>query len=76
MQRVNDKRLSLSLKLYKDAGVHPVTINDKDVEWVFWTSALNFSFWNNQSDPQYMVTYRDKRHHGYMSMCAAINRSS
>ena len=75
VQRVKDKRLSLSLKLYKDAGVHPVSIKDEDVEWVFWTSALNFSFWTNNSEPQYLVTYQGKRQHGYMSMCAAINRT-
>jgi len=74
LKRVNDKRLSLSLKLYKDSGVHPLDIEDKDIEWVFVVSALNFSFWEEPGDKPYLVTYKGKTHHGYMSMCAAINR--
>ena len=58
LKRVNDKRLSLSLKLYKDSGVHPLDIEDKDIEWVFVVSALNFSFWEDPGDKPYLVTYK------------------
>ena len=48
----------MKLNLYKKAGEHPTTIEDKDVEWVFMTSALNFSFWKDDHEPQYLVTYK------------------
>jgi hypothetical protein len=57
LKRIKEGQLSLDLKLYKEAGVHPSTSEDKNVEWVFMTSALNFSFWNNENNPQYLVTY-------------------
>jgi len=75
LTRIKDGRLSLKLNLYKKAGEHPTTIEDKDVEWVFMTSALNFSFWKDDHEPQYLVTYKGKTQNGYMSMCAAINRT-
>ena len=75
VQRVKDNRLSLSLHLYKDSGVHPKNIEDKDVEWVFVVSALNFSFWQDPGDKPYLVSYEGKTHHGYMAFCAAMNRS-
>ena len=75
LQRLQDGRLSLDLKLYKDAGEHPTKVRDEDVDWVFLTSALNFSFWNLPSQKPYLVTYRGKTQNGYMSMCAAINRT-
>lgn len=74
--RVKSGQLSLGLELYKNhPGVHPTTVTDKDIEWVFFTSALNFSFWNDDSDPPYLVTYKGKTQNGYMSMAAAINRT-
>ena len=56
--RIANGSLSLNLKLYKDAGEHPVSGNRSSVEWVFFTSALNFSFWNDERQPQYNVTYK------------------
>ena len=75
LERINDGRLSLDLILYKENGVHPTSIEEKDIEWVFMTSALNFSFWTKDTEPQYLVTYKGKTQNGYMSMCAAINRT-
>jgi len=74
--RIKDGRLSLDLKSYKNlAGIHPNQANSSNVDWVFMTSALNFSFWNLENEPQYLVTYKGKTQNGYMSMCAAINRT-
>ena len=58
LARINDGRLSLKLNLYKKVGEHPTTVEDKDVDWVFLTSALNFSFWKDDHEPQYIVTYK------------------
>ena len=58
LTRINDGRLSLKLNLYKKVGEHPTTVEDKDVDWVFLTSALNFSFWKDDHEPQYLVTYK------------------
>ena len=67
--RIKDGRLSLDLKSYKNlAGIHPNQANSSNVDWVFMTSALNFSFWNLENEPQYLVTYKGKTQNGYMSM--------
>lgn len=75
VERVNNGKLSLDPKLYEESGVHPANCEDKDVEWVFMTSALNFSFWTDEKTPQYLVTFEGKTQNGYMSMCAAMNRT-
>lgn len=64
IQRIRDGRLSLDLKLYKIFSVHPESTKEEDVNWVFVTSALNFSFWNDENDPQYLVTYKVRLKHG------------
>ena len=71
MNRIEDGRLSLDAKSFKPAG----TIMKADVDWVFMTSALNFSFWILENEPQYLVTYKEVTYNGYMSMLAAITRT-
>ena len=68
LDRINDGRLKLDLKLYANLAVHPDSPTDANVDWVFMTSALNFSFWMMDNEPQYLVTYKGTQHNGYMSM--------
>ena len=63
----------MKLNLYKKAGEHPTTIEDKDVEWVFMTSALNFSFWKDDHEPQYLVTYKVRILKMHCDLCILIN---
>ena len=62
-------------KLFGKVNVHPTTDDSSGAEWVFFTSVLNFSFWNLEGQPQYEVTYKEHKHIGYMSMTAAISRT-
>lgn len=36
---------------------------------------MNFSFWSEDSDNKYTVTYKGKAYTGYWSLCAAVNRA-
>ena len=58
--RVKTGELKLKMKLYEEEKIHPnpKIVEKKDVDWIFMTSALNFSFWNNPNDPSYLVTYQ------------------
>ena len=57
-ERVKNGKLTLNIKLYEESNVHPTEIADKDIDWIFMTSALNFSFWNDPNHPPYLVTYK------------------
>lgn len=73
-ERLSSAKLSLN-DLFVKTSVHPQKANEKGVEWIFFADALNFSFWNNEDQPQYLVTYKEERYTGYLAFCAAINRS-
>lgn len=74
VERLSSSQLSLT-DLFVKTTVHPQRADDKAVDWVFFADALNFSFWNGEDQPQYLVTYKGQRYTGYLSFCAAINRS-
>ena len=38
--------------------VHPQTADAEGAKWIFFADVLNFSFWNLESEPQYLVTYK------------------
>ena len=58
-ERLSSAKLSLN-DLFVKTSVHPQKANEKGVEWIFFADALNFSFWNNEDQPQYLVTYKVK----------------
>lgn len=55
--------------------VHPQTADEAGINWVVFADTLNFSFWQPEDGPQYLVTYKGTTHTGYLAMCAAINRT-
>merc|ERR1719319_1036411 len=61
--------------MFIKTDVHPNTKDDKGIDWVFFADTLNFSFWNLENKPQYLVTYKGTTQTGYLAMCAAINRT-
>lgn len=73
-QRIASGKLGLA-DLFVKTPVHPQRSDDAAVDWVFFADALNFSFWNPEGQPQYLVTYKDETYTGYLAFCAAINRS-
>eukprot|EP00095_Tigriopus_kingsejongensis_P011032 maker-scaffold109_size355148-snap-gene-1.19 protein:Tk11032 transcript:maker-scaffold109_size355148-snap-gene-1.19-mRNA-1 annotation:"hypothetical protein LOTGIDRAFT_195975" len=61
--------------LFKKTEIHPQTADEAGAKWIFFADVLNFSFWNHKDQPQYAVTYKETRYSGYLSLCAAINRT-
>lgn len=56
-QRLKDGTFS-SKKLFAKTEVHPQEANEKGIDWVFFADALNFSFWTQDHELQYLVTYK------------------
>ena len=42
---------------------------------IFLVDTLNFSFWSDDGDKKFAVTYNNKQYAGYWSLCAAVNRA-
>ncbi len=52
-------------ELFAKSPLHPVVGDDGDAasvaaaaEWIFTADALNFSFWTQDDEPQYCVTFK------------------
>ncbi|CAG0897735.1 unnamed protein product [Darwinula stevensoni] len=54
---------------------HPKTRDKSTLEWIFWVSTLNFSFWTEPGEAKYLVTHKGQKWSGYFSLCAALNRA-
>eukprot|EP00088_Acartia_fossae_P049200 TRINITY_DN5406_c0_g2_i3.p1 TRINITY_DN5406_c0_g2~~TRINITY_DN5406_c0_g2_i3.p1 ORF type:complete len:340 (+),score=51.08 TRINITY_DN5406_c0_g2_i3:37-1056(+) len=66
----------LDLKsMFVKTDVHPQKADESGIDWVVFADTLNFSFWMQESEPQYLVTYRGTTYNGYLALCAAINKS-
>jgi len=75
---VSKKILSGELDLtsmFVKTDVHPQEANEAGIDWVVFADTLNFSFWMQETEAQYTVTYRGTNYNGYLALCAAINRS-
>ena len=57
VERLSSSQLSLT-DLFVKTAVHPQKADDKAIDWIFFADALNFSFWNGEDQPQYLVTYK------------------
>ena len=57
VERLSTAKLSLN-DLFVKTAVHPQKADEKAVDWIFFADALNFSFWNQEGQPQYFVTYK------------------
>jgi len=73
-QQVLSGQLDLK-SMFVKTDVHPQTADEEGIDWVVFADTLNFSFWTQETDPQYVVTYRNETYNGYLALCAAINRS-
>ncbi|XP_041457942.1 queuosine salvage protein-like isoform X2 [Lytechinus variegatus] len=64
-----------SIKSWKEHTLHPKTMTDATVDWIFVMDTLNFSFWSETNEKRFLVRYKDENHSGYWSMCAALMRA-
>jgi len=61
--------------MFVKTEIHPQTADEVGIAWVVFADTLNFSFWQPEDGPQYLVTYKGTTYTGYLAMCAAINRA-
>ncbi|XP_011670677.2 queuosine salvage protein [Strongylocentrotus purpuratus] len=64
-----------SIKSWKENALHPKTMTDATVDWIFVLDTLNFSFWSETNDKRYLVRYNNENHSGYWALCAALMRA-
>ena len=74
VSKVENNEMVLA-QMFIKTPVHPQKADSAGINWVFFADTLNFSFWNNDLDAQYEVTYKGEKYTGYLAMCAAINRA-
>ncbi|GAB1597865.1 queuosine salvage protein-like [Argonauta hians] len=69
------KEQTFDIKNWKKHKLHPSTMDENSVDWIFVVDTLNFSFWSADDNNKYTVTYKDESYTGYWSLCAAVNRA-
>lgn len=62
------------LSAWRKHPLHPKTLCDTTINWIFLVDSLNFSFWANKGE-EFAVTWRGVEYIGYWALCAAINRA-
>lgn len=64
-----------STSTWKSHRLHPQTLNQRTIDWIFVIDLLNFSFWKERSPrKQYTVSFDGIAYTGYWSLCACIQR--
>ena len=74
VKNITDGKLDMT-KMFIKTDVHPQNSDASGIDWIFFADTLNFSFWMQESGPQYVVTYKGVTYTGYLAMCAAVNRT-
>ncbi|XP_035829446.1 queuosine salvage protein isoform X2 [Aplysia californica] len=64
-----------NVTMWRKHELNPQGMDEDAVNWVFVSAVLNFSFWSQKPTDRFAVTYKDKQHTGYWSLCAAMNRA-
>ncbi|XP_006818133.1 queuosine 5'-phosphate N-glycosylase/hydrolase-like [Saccoglossus kowalevskii] len=62
-------------KNWKSHELHPKSMDNKAIDWIFFVDTLNFSFWTDSDENYFNVSYKDQVYTGYWSLCAAVNRA-
>ena len=60
LSRLRSGALSWS-SVWRKTDVHPSAADEDGLRWVFFADALNFSFWTEDGEPKYEVTYKVKQ---------------
>ena len=56
-QQVLSGQLDLK-SMFVKTEVHPQEADEAGLDWVVFADTLNFSFWQPETGPQYLVTYK------------------
>ena len=64
-----------SMKTWKSHKMHPKTMNDDALDWIFVVDCLNFSFWVYKDKEPYAVEYKGEVYNDYEALCAVVNRA-
>ena len=72
-RRIQSGQLTLE-SLFAKTELHPKCGGCK-INWIFFVDLLNFSFWTDDSEPKYRVTFKGVTYDGYLAFCAAVNRT-
>ncbi|CAN7992103.1 unnamed protein product [Ixodes hexagonus] len=66
---------SFSKDAWRKHPLHPKALDSSTAQWIFLVDSLNFCFWSQSSEEKCEVEFDGKRHTGYWSLCAAVNRA-
>lgn len=66
-----------SCRIWSEHELHPKAKDASTVNFIFTMDLLNFSFWSdkNNSDESYAVDFRGRKHTGYWSLVATLQRA-
>ncbi|KAJ3258752.1 hypothetical protein HK103_003346 [Boothiomyces macroporosus] len=68
--------LQYDITQWKKHKLHPKSLDEHSLDWIFVMDLLNFSFWNERSErKRFQVTLDGEVYTGYWSLCAAMRRS-
>ncbi|XP_076350562.1 queuosine 5'-phosphate N-glycosylase/hydrolase isoform X2 [Tachypleus tridentatus] len=74
IQEVFSKQ-EFTIKSWKEHELNPKTMDNKAIDWIFFTDSLNFSFWGEDENKQCKITFNNKSYSGWWAFCAAVNRA-
>ncbi|CAN8001952.1 unnamed protein product, partial [Ixodes pacificus] len=66
---------TVSKDSWRKHPLHPKALDNSTVQWIFLVDALNFCFWSQNCQEKCEIEFDGKRHTGYWSLCAAVNRA-
>ncbi|EEC01060.1 conserved hypothetical protein [Ixodes scapularis] len=66
---------TVSKDSWRKHPLHPKALDNSTVQWIFFVDALNFCFWSQNSEEKCEIEFDGRRHTGYWSLCAAVNRA-
>ncbi|XP_066999735.2 queuosine 5'-phosphate N-glycosylase/hydrolase [Anabrus simplex] len=69
------KSKTLSIDGFSQHELHPQTVDEAAVQWIFVVDTLNFCFWTESQREKWEVTFHGKSYTGYFAWCAAVNRA-
>ncbi|KAJ3322183.1 hypothetical protein HDV06_003243 [Boothiomyces sp. JEL0866] len=68
--------LQYDITQWKKHALHPKSLDETSLNWIFVMDLLNFSFWNERSErKRFQVTLGNQTYTGYWSLCAAMKRA-
>ncbi|KAL7072615.1 hypothetical protein ACQ4LE_008235 [Meloidogyne hapla] len=60
---------------FAECEFHPKNADKEAVDWIFFMDSINFSFWPDEENSHWEITYNGTTQSGYFGVCLAINRA-